>query len=415
MGAASGGQNASVSAHNEDGAQNDHPGGLTTRKVTGLDCSVSDQHVVLLRTSAVRVRNPNSGKSTLAYAQHDTAPQATLISQTLCDELNLETETDSIATLCTLGDQTAVTKGRSNFELESLSTGEKFPIENAFVVPYFNDDENVLPHAVDTTGLENFREVNIPTILDRKCIDVLIGQADNHLLTVLDERESVHPGKPSYVLTRLGPIASGGRVPVESNSKAYTSLKVNSCNCKESNYELKSQIQSLKETLREYELEDEVTQPSRNDEKARELVERDVKIVNDRYEIPVPLNMEVVKSLPNNFDYALERTKAVRSSALKNDTLKQTLLETFRELIDEQWIVPVDRNATTGKVWYLPFFVTKQEKARVVYDGAATFRGKCLNQAVLAGTNLLNNLVKVLMRFRIGQYACIADLSKCFF
>ena len=180
---------------------------------------------------------------------------------------------------------------------------------------------------------------------------MLIGQADNHLLTVLDERESVHPGKPSYVLTRLGPIASGGRVPVESNSKPYTSLKVSTCNCKESNYELKSQIKSLKVTLFEYELEDEVTQPSRNDEKARELVERDIKVVNDRYETPVPLNMEAVKSLPNNFDYALERTKAVRCSALKNDTLKQTLLETFHELIDEKWIVPLDRNATTGKMW----------------------------------------------------------------
>ena len=139
------------------------------------------------------------------------------------------------------------------------------------VVPYFNDDENVLPHAVDTAGLENFREVNIPTIPDRKCIDVLIGQADNHLLTALDERESVHPGKPSYVLTRLGPIASGRRVPVESNSKPYTSLKVNTCNCKESNYELKSQIKSLKETLREYELEDEVTQLSRNAKRLENL------------------------------------------------------------------------------------------------------------------------------------------------
>ena len=59
LGAVSGGQNASVSAHNEDGAQDNHPGGLTTKKVTRLDYSVSDQHVVLLRTSAVRVRNPN--------------------------------------------------------------------------------------------------------------------------------------------------------------------------------------------------------------------------------------------------------------------------------------------------------------------------------------------------------------------
>ena len=102
-----------------------------------------------------------------------------------------------------------------------------------------------------------------------------------------------------------------------------TSLKVNTCNCKESNYALKSQIKSFKETLRKYELENEVTQPSRNEEKARELVERDIKVVNNRYEIPVPLNMEVVKSLPNNFDYALERTKAVRYSALESKLLRK--------------------------------------------------------------------------------------------
>ena len=59
--------------------------------------------------------------------------------------------------------------------------------------------------------------------------------------------------------------------------------------------------------------------------------------------------------------------------------------------------------------------MTIQGKPRVVYDGAATFGGVSLNQAVLAGTNLLNNLVEVLTRFRLGKSACIADLSKCFF
>ena len=50
-----------------------------------------------------------------------------------------------------------------------------------------------------------------------------------------------------------------------------------------------------------------------------------------------------------------------------------------------------------------------------MYDGAATFRGVSLNQAVLARTNLLNNLVEVLTRFRLGKFACMADLSKYFF
>ena len=38
-----------------------------------------------------------------------------------------------------------------------------------------------------------------------------------------------------------------------------------------------------------------------------------------------------------------------------------------------------------------------------------------MNQAVLAGPNLLNNLMEVLARFRLGKFASMADLTKCFF
>ena len=51
----------------------------------------------------------------------------------------------------------------------------------------------------------------------------------------------------------------------------------------------------------------------------------------------------------------------------------------------------------------------------IVYDGAAMVKGVLLNQAVLAGENLLNNLAEVLIRFRFGKYACVADVSKYFF
>ena len=67
----------------------------------------------------------------------------------------------------------------------------------------------------------------------------------------------------------------------------------------------------------------------------------------------------------------------------------------------------------SDKKWYLPFFITKMAKSRVVYDGAATAGGESLNRAVLVGENLLNGLVDVLMRFRMGKYACVANVSKC--
>ena len=117
----------------------------------------------------------------------------------------------------------------------------------------------------------------------------------------------------------------------------------------------------------------------------------------------------------SNYDYALKRTKTLKTSGLKNSGLKDTLTNTFVELINKGWIENVGEVDSGHPVWYLLFFVTKQDKPRVVYDGAATVAGVSLNQALLAGANLLNNLVEVLTRFRLGKFAAMADLSKCFF
>ena len=78
--------------------------------------------------------------------------------------------------------------------------------------------------------------------------------------------------------------------------------------------------------------------------------------------------------------------------------------------------MPADENENdSSKKWHIPFFVTKMAKPRAVYNGAATAGGESLNRAVLASENLLNGLVDVLMRSRVGKYACVADVSKCFF
>ena len=85
-------------------------------------------------------------------------------------------------------------------------------------------------------------------------------------------------------------------------------------------------------------------------------------------------------------------------------------------MISEGWIIPVnDTSLSDTKCRYLPFLVTKQDKARVVLDGGAIFKGAALNDAVHSEINLLSGLVEVLKRFRVGRYACTADLSKCFF
>ena len=280
----------------------------------------------------------------------------------------------------------------------------------------FEDDENTLPHCIDTTKLSLFRGVQIPLISYRKSVDLLNGQLDKFLLTVLEEREGFNSNEPNYVLTRLGAMASGGRMDTCSNLINSRRAVVNVCKCDARECEnLRLENASLKENLRKIELKDEELLPSREDDMARSLVEPNIKVVNGRFEMPVPLKAELVETLPDNYELALKRTLSLRTSAVKNPVLKQTLIDTFSELIKEGWIESVDNVHSVSPKWYLPYFVTKLGKPRVVYDGAATFGGVFLNQAVLAGTNLLNNLVEVLTRFRLGKFACMADLSKCFF
>ena len=71
----------------------------------------------MLRTTAVKVANPATGKSTVAYVRLDTASQATPISDSLKNELGLKIKTDHSVTLRILSDKTVQIEGRANFEL----------------------------------------------------------------------------------------------------------------------------------------------------------------------------------------------------------------------------------------------------------------------------------------------------------
>ena len=266
------------------------------RDLSVLKINSVENRVVLMRISAVKIVNPATGKSFLAYAQHDTASLATLISETLKAELGLQATSDLLRTLA---NEKVSSEGRTNFKLESLYSGEQFHINGAVVVPEFLDDENTLPHAVDTSTLEHFQGVQIPVVPDRRRVDVLIGQCDKTLLTVLEERESIDPEEPNYVLTRLGPIAGGGRIGLMSKfSDALSTFRINVdspvSNPVCDNSKLREENSALKQLIREYELMDETVQPSKNDERVFELAELKIAIKDGRYQIPVPLKSKEV-------------------------------------------------------------------------------------------------------------------------
>ena len=75
-------------------------------------------------------------------------------------------------------------------------------------------------------------------------------------------------------------------------------------------------------------------------------------------------------------------------------------------------------NNHTGPTWYLPHHAVtnlhKPDKVRAVFDCAAKYKVTSLNNNLIRGPNLINSLIKVLMRFRKEREALVADVEAMF-
>ena len=126
----------------------------------------------------MRVIKPRTGKSTLAYAQHDTAFQVTLVFKRLIEELELDVNTNYKLSIRILADQTTVSKGLVTSTLQSLISNEYFDVQHSLVGPEFIKDEGALPYSIVVKHIKHFKGVEIPTLSGRTSIGILIGQND---------------------------------------------------------------------------------------------------------------------------------------------------------------------------------------------------------------------------------------------
>ena len=83
---------------------------------------------------------------------------------------------------------------------------------------------------------------------------------------------------------------------------------------------------------------------------------------------------------------------------------------------DAELVPKEEQDASTlGSGWIIPHqgvYHKKKNKLRVVFDCAARYHGTCLNDHLLQGPDLLNNLLGCLIRFRQGTIAVAGDIEK---
>ena len=119
--------------------------------------------------------------------------------------------------------------------------------------------------------------------------------------------------------------------------------------------------------------------------------------------------------LPNNCALAEKRLKSLMRKFRKNSNLFKHYSEKMSEYVSN-YAKPVSKMcAVVKKVNYISHHCTSESvKFRVVFDCSARTDGKCLNDQLLHGPDLMNNLVGVLLRFRRHPLVVVGDIKSMF-
>ena len=155
---------------------------------------------------------------------------------------------------------------------------------------------------------------------------------------------------------------------------------------------------------------------------------------NQKITVSLPLRGKEREFLTSNYERAL---KVLESQCKKyhNDTeTKVTVTAAFQKLIDKGFIIflqdmtneQLDKFTNKEVQYYLPWRIqfkpsSASTPVRVVFDassGTAKRKdgsgGRCLNDLVCKGSIDSLDLMRVVLRFMIGPYALVADLSKMY-
>ena len=387
---------------------------VTVRKV-----GIGSVKAAFSRVTAARIMNPVNGKSRLVYVQHDPGSQVTLVSNKLVQDLGLTAFDNVSFEMQTMTSCKATTADLVKFNVQSLHTGEIFGNVVSVVNEPWSDDENTLPHKQDLSVYEHFNDIEIVCLDNCHSVDVLLGNDNAHLMYAKQERMGKSQTDPHALLSPLGWLAVGGKtslseVPVKVLRANVEDKQSKTLNLQQAIDRKDAEIAELRSVVKDLSVEDEIPQWSRTDTIASQLVEPSIKVKDDRFEIPVPVVEKA--TVPNNFELAHERLSALRKKALRQPDLKEFLVESMAEMQSNNYIERVpDADCANDQTWYLPYFVTSQVKKRIVYDGKAKFKGTCVNDIIMSGPDFLNPLLHVLTRFRLGKYALMSDVTKCFF
>ena len=367
---------------------------------------------IILQILPLRVNGPRGQRT--VNVMFDLGSQVTLITEQLANDLGLQGPSENL-TLGTVDGSRSFSSQRVEFTLQAKGSSQQFHVTDARTSPVLNVSGPAVkwptikqkwPHLCDLDLAES----------DSRPAAILLGSDAFDLIVPRAVREGP-PGAPWAVLTRLGWVATG-KLPME-YADSRDDRKV---------YHVKlAEKQDLHEEVTKWWKTEEfgtkyrdVPNHSKQDEAAIDILSSTTKWAGDRYETGLLWKSPDVR-LTGNVSSALSRLHSTERKLDRDPKLAEAYCATMDDYISKGYakrLTSEELESEHARQWYLPHHavhsVNKPDKIRVVFDAAARQGGTSLNQQLLAGPDLTNSLIGVLLRFRQRPVALAADINAMF-
>ncbi|XP_043241728.1 uncharacterized protein LOC122391661 [Amphibalanus amphitrite] len=386
--------------------QGSHPTALHFDRQESFLPTVTSGHLASrggAKLQVVPVRVTLLGVTVPTSAFLDSGSTHSFISRQLLDQLGAQPTENTSVTLSTINsDQRIATCMVSRVIMEDLDITSRLELPPLIVLNRIPVSKEDAPDANDLkkwpyliNGGVNLEE-NVPGD-----VGLLIG---NNVAAVMEPIEVVpsQNGGPFAVRTRFGWVLGGAEKATNSRLKVnihQTQLTFDEDSCG---------------NRAEYK-----TGPSAEDLIWHSIVESSCTFRNGQYEIALPFRSSC-PVLPNNKLIAHRRLEQLRRRFQNQPNFAEEYTRQMTKLLEKGYAedAPESSHIRDGSVWFLPHHGIEQsgkkDKIRVVFDCACQFQGTSLNDELLRGPDFTNSLTDVLLRFRQGPVAFMADIEGMF-
>ena len=132
----------------------------------------------------------------------------------------------------------------------------------------------------------------------------------------------------------------------------------------------------------------------------------------------MPLPFKERPYMLDNRTLAEIRLNHLKRRLSRDERYKEDYVKYMSDIIERGDAEEAKDDGLPGEKWYIPhhgiYHPKKPGKLRVVFDCSAKHRGTSLNEHLLSGPDMINNLTGVLIRFRQHQIALMCDIEKMF-